>query len=220
MESLYSHSANLIYLLDKPGAAQSIIRCGVLGPPRINANYSSLILLDSIFVGQFTSRLNMNLRQDKGYSYGYRSWIDWHKKSSLFGFGGAVETDVTGNALNETIKEARRIIADTPVSRNEFESAKAGLIREFPSLFETQGQILEGLAQIVSYDLPDDYYNHIIDEIASTSLEDVNRVAKEILSKDRLVTLLVGDRSVIEEQIKTLGWDICLLDHNGRIITN
>ncbi|MCH2507195.1 MAG: insulinase family protein [Dehalococcoidia bacterium] len=220
MESLYSHSANLIYLLDKPGAAQSIIRCGVLGPPRINANYSSLILLDSIFGGQFTSRLNMNLRQDKGYSYGYRSWIDWHKKSSLFGFGGAVETDVTGNALNETIKEARRIIADTPVSRNEFESAKAGLIREFPSLFETQGQILEGLAQIVSYDLPDDYYNHIIDEIASTSLEDVNRVAKEILSKDRLVTLLVGDRSVIEEQIKTLGWDICLLDHNGRIITN
>ena len=220
MESLYSHSANLIYLLDKPGAAQSIIRCGVLGPPRINANYSSLILLDSIFGGQFTSRLNMNLRQDKGYSYGYRSWIDWHKKSSLFGFGGAVETDVTGNALNETIKEARRIIADTPVSRNEFESAKAGLIREFPSLFETQGQILEGLAQIVSYDLPDDYYNHIIDEIASTSLEDVNRVAKEILSKDRLVTLLVGDRSVIEEQIKTLGWDICLLDHNGRIINN
>ena len=220
MESLYSHSANLIYLLDKPGAAQSIIRCGVLGPPRINANYSSLILLDSIFGGQFTSRLNMKLRQDKGYSYGYRSWIDWHKKSSLFGFGGAVETDVTGNALNETIKEARRIIADTPVSRNEFESAKAGLIREFPSLFETQGQILEGLAQIVSYDLPDDYYNHIIDEIASTSLEDVNRVAKEILSKDRLVTLLVGDRSVIEEQIKTLGWDICLLDHNGRIITN
>ena len=220
MESLYSHSANLIYLLDNPGAAQSIIRCGVLGPPRINANYSSLILLDSIFGGQFTSRLNMNLRQDKGYSYGYRSWIDWHKKSSLFGFGGAVETDVTGNALNETIKEARRIIADTPVSRNEFESAKAGLIREFPSLFETQGQILEGLAQIVSYDLPDDYYNHIIDEIASTSLEDVNRVAKEILSKDRLVTLLVGDRSVIEEQIKTLGWDICLLDHNGRIITN
>ena len=220
MESLYSHSANLIYLLDKPGAAQSIIRCGVLGPPRINANYSSLILLDSIFGGQFTSRLNMNLRQDKGYSYGYRSWIDWHKKSSLFGFGGAVETDVTGNPLNETIKEARRIIADTPVSRNEFESAKAGLIREFPSLFETQGQILEGLAQIVSYDLPDDYYNHIIDEIASTSLEDVNRVAKEILSKDRLVTLLVGDRSVIEEQIKTLGWDICLLDHNGRIITN
>ena len=220
MESLYSHSANLIYLLDKPGAAQSIIRCGVLGPPRINANYSSLILLDSIFGGQFTSRLNMNLRQDKGYSYGYRSWIDWHKKSSLFGFGGAVETDVTGDALNETIKEARRIIADTPVSRNEFESAKAGLIREFPSLFETQGQILEGLAQIVSYDLPDDYYNHIIDEIASTSLEDVNRVAKEILSKDRLVTLLVGDRSVIEEQIKTLGWDICLLDHNGRIITN
>ena len=220
MESLNSHSANLIYLLDKPGAAQSIIRCGVLGPPRINANYSSLILLDSIFGGQFTSRLNMNLRQDKGYSYGYRSWIDWHKKSSLFGFGGAVETDVTGDAINETIKEARRIIADTPVSRNEFESAKAGLIREFPSLFETQGQILEGLAQIVSYDLPDDYYNHIIDEIASTSLEDVNRVAKEILSKDRLVTLHVGDRSVIEEQIKTLGWDICLLDHNGRIITN
>ena len=94
------------------------------------------------------------------------------------------------------------------------------MVREFPSLFETQGQILEGLAQIVSYDLPDDYYNHIVDEITSTSLENVSRVAKEILDQDRLVTLLVGDRSVIEEQIKTLGWDICLLDYNGRIISN
>lgn len=219
-DSLYSNPTKAIYLLDKPGAAQSIIRCGVLGPPRINANYSSLILLDHIFGGQFTSRLNMNLRQDKGYSYGYRSWIDWHQQSSLFGFGGAVQTDVTGDALSETIKEARRIISDTPVSKDEFESARASLVREFPSLFETQGQILEGLAQIVSYDLPDDYYNHIVDEITATSLENVNRVAKEMLDQDRLVTLLVGDRSVIEEQIKTLGWDICLLDYNGRIISN
>ena len=134
--------------------------------------------------------------------------------------GGAVQTDVTGDALSETIKEARRIISDTPVSKDEFESARASLVREFPSLFETQGQILEGLAQIVSYDLPDDYYNHIVDEITATSLENVNRIAKEILDQDRLVTLLVGDRSVIEEQIKTLGWDICLLDYNGRIISN
>ena len=119
----------------------------------------------------------MNLRQDKGYSYGYRSWIDWHQQSSLFGFGGAVQTDVTGDALSETIKEARRIISDTPVSKDEFESARASLVREFPSLFETQGQILEGLAQIVSYDLPDDYNNHIVDEITATSLEYVNRVA-------------------------------------------
>ena len=220
LDSLHTNPINTIYLLDKPGAAQSIIRCEALGPPRINANYSSLILLDHIFGGQFTSRLNMNLRQDKGYSYGYRSWIDWHQQSSLFGFGGAVQTDVTGDALNETIKEARRIISDTPVSKDEFESARASLVREFPSLFETQGQILEGLAQIVSYDLTDDYYNHIIDEINSTSLEDVNRVAEEILDQSRLVTLIVGDRSVIEEQIKTLGWDICLLDYNGRIISN
>jgi len=209
-----------IHIVDRPGAAQSVIRAGHVTLDRLHEDYYAMAFVNYVLGGDYSSRLNLNLRQDKGYSYGYRSWIDWHKKSSLFGFGGAVETDVTGNALNETIKEARRIIADTPVSRNEFESAKAGLIREFPSLFETQGQILEGLAQIVSYDLPDDYYNHIIDEIASTSLEDVNRVAKEILSKDRLVTLLVGDRSVIEEQIKTLGWDICLLDHNGRIITN
>ncbi len=220
IDSLYLNPSKAIYLLDKPGAAQSIIRCGVLGPPRINENYSSLIILDHIFGGQFTSRLNMNLRQDKGYSYGYRSWIDWHQQSSLFGFGGAVQTDVTGDALNETIKEARRIISDTPVSKDEFESARESLVREFPSLFETQGQILEGLAQIVSYDLPDDYYNHIVNEISSTSLDAVNRVAKEILDQDRLVTLLVGDRSVIEEQIKTLGWDICLLDYNGRIISN
>ena len=218
INTLNSIETDTIYLLDKPGATQSIIRCEVLGPPRINPDYASLILLDQIFGGQFTSRLNMNLRQDKGYSYGYRSWIDWHNKSSLFNFGGAVQTEVTGEALIETLKEAKQIVSDNPVSENEFESAKAGLIRQFPSLFETPGQILEGLAQIVSYGLKDDYYHHIIDDINAASLDNVNRISKQILKNSKIVTLIVGDRSVIEDQIKTSGLDIRLIDHNGRII--
>lgn len=205
-----------LYLMDKPGAAQSVIRFGHTGVPRRHPDYPALVLLNHLFGGQFTARLNLNLRQDKGYSYGYRSWIEWHRQSSLLMAGGGVQTDVTREAVQETLREFQDIGGGRPVTETEFQVAKAALLRQFPSSFETSWQILEELTQLVSFDLPDDYYRTFTAMMEAVSLEDVRRVAQERIISDRLMMLVVGDLEVVEPGLREIGLPMYLVDHEGR----
>ena len=210
-------AATTIYLLDKPGAAQSVIQAGHLGVPRLHPDYYALAVLNHLFGGQFTARLNMNLRQDKGYSYGYRSFIGWHTDSSLLLAGGSVQTAVTKEAVQETLREFSDIQDGRPVDQKEFEAAKENLLRQFPAGFETVGQILEQLTQMVVFDLPDDYYRTLSKNIRAVSLEEVRRVAQERLLSGKLTVLVVGDRSVVEPGLKELGYPVRLVDHEGHV---
>ncbi|MCH7706539.1 MAG: insulinase family protein, partial [Chloroflexi bacterium] len=207
-----------LYLHDKPGAAQSVIQVGLVGVPRSHQDYFALTVLNHLFGGQFTSRLNMNLRQDKGYSYGYRSWIEWHRQSSLLMAGGSVQTDVTREAVQETLKEFHEIGGGRPVTEVEFQTAKASLLRQFPSSFENSWQVLEELVPLVSFDLPDDYYRTFPADIEAVSLEDVRRVAQERIDNNRLMLLVVGDRDVVEPGLREIGLPMSLIDHEGREI--
>jgi len=211
-------AATTLYLMDKPGAAQSVIRFGLAGVPRRHPDYPALLLLNHLFGGQFTARLNLNLRQDKGYSYGYRSWIEWHRQSSLLMAGGSVQTDVTREAVQETLKEFHDIGGGRPVTDVEFQAAKAALLRQFPLSFENSWQVLEELVPLVSFDLPDDYYRTFPAEIEAVSLEDVRRVAQEHIDNNRLMLLVVGDRDVVEPGLREIGLPVCLVDHEGREI--
>ena len=207
--------AATMYLFDRPGAAQSVIRVGRIGVPRSHPDYHALGLLNHLFGGQFTSRLNANLRQDKGYSYGYRSWMEWHRRSSLLMAGGSVQTDVTREAVVETLREFREIGGERPITEEEFSTAKAALLRQFPSSFETPWQVLEELNQIVSFALADDYYATLPAEIEAVSLEDVRRVARENAAEDHLTLLVVGDLSATEAGLRGLGFPVRLVDHEG-----
>ena len=209
------HDTTSLYLLDKPGAAQSVIRVGFIGVPRRHPDYLALVLLNHLFGGQFTARLNMNLRQDKGYSYGYRSWVEWHRRSSLLFAGGAVQTAVTREAVTETLLELDGIRGDRPVGEEEFLATKAALLRQFPSSFETCGQVLEQLIQILAFDLPDDYYRTFTADVEAVSLADVQRVAEERMESQRLV-LVVGDQSNVESELRALDLPTHLVDHDGR----
>ena len=211
-------ASTTLYLMDKPGAAQSVIRFGLTGVQRQHPDYPALVLLNHLFGGQFTARLNLNLRQDKGYSYGYNSWIEWHRRSSLLMAGGSVQTDVTREAVQETIQEFHDIGGGRPVTEAEFDGAKAALLRHFPSSFETFWQILEELAQLVSFDLPDDYYLTFPAKIEAVSREDVRRAARGHIANDRLTLLVVGDREVIEPGLREIGLPVSLVDHEGREI--
>ena len=204
-----------LYLLDKSGAAQSVIRTGSFGVPRSHPDYFAHVLFNHLFGGQFTSRLNKNLRQDKGYSYGYRSWFEWHRQSSLFMAGGGVQTEVTKEALQETLREFEEIKSSRPVSDEEFHIARDGLLRQFPSSFESCGQILQQLAQIVWHDLPDDYYRSFSENLEAVTLSDVQRVAEERVKEQPLI-MVVGDRANIEEGLTTFGLPIQLVDYDGR----
>ena len=204
-----------LYLLDKPGAAQSIIRVGHVGPQRKNADYFALTLFNHVFGGQFTARLNMNLREDKGYSYGYRSWIEWHSRSSLILAGGGVQTAVTRESIEETLREFDLIRSGRPVEKEEFEAAKSSMLQQFPLSFETAGQFQEQMGTVVAFDLPDDYYQTFEQNIEAVSLDDVRRVSTERIQSENLTLLVVGDRETIETGLEELGLPIRHVDHDA-----
>ena len=208
-----------IYLADKPGAAQSVIRAGHLTIRRHDPDFYSLTLLNHIFGGQFTSRLNANLRQDKGYSYGYTSSIDWFTGPSSLIAGGGVQTAVTGEAVAETLKEFGDIRDSRPVTQEEFDNARDGILRGLPSQFETQSQAILQLARLVAFDLPDDYFASYASKIEAVTLDDVNRASREKIDRSHLKVLVVGDRQVVEPGLKDLGLPVVLVDYEGRTLS-
>ena len=204
-----------IFLADKPGAAQSVIRAAQVTVPRGHPDFYALTLVNYVFGGQATARLFMNLRQDKGYSYGYYSSIDWGRASSAIFAGGAVETSVTKESVAETLKEFADIRGARPVSRSEFNAARDGIFRGFPALFETQGQMVSQLIRIALFDLPDDYYANFVDNMRSVTLKDLRAVASERIDDQHLVVLVVGDRKAIEPGLTELGLSIVPVDYDG-----
>ena len=204
-----------IYLADKPGAPQSVIRSGYLTVPRHHPDYLPLNILNYILGGQFSARLNMNLRQDKGYSYGYMSSIDWLTHASALTAGGSVQTEVTKEAVAETIKEFDEIRAARPVSGEEFTDAISGILRSVPSRFETHGQALSQIVRLVAFDLPDDYFRTYADEIASLTLPDIHRVAEAHIKSGALKIVIAGDAATVEPNLRELGLPIVRIDYEG-----
>ncbi|HLF78125.1 MAG TPA: insulinase family protein, partial [Dehalococcoidia bacterium] len=151
----------------------------------------------------------------KGYTYGYRSRFDWRRPSSSYAAGGSVQTAVTKESLYETLKEFRDLHGERPLSEEEFDRARLALIRGFPPTFETPGQVLRRLLDIVHYGLPDDYFTHQVERLESVTLEDVQRVAREHVDASALSIVVVGDKATIEGPIKELGLPITYLDHEG-----
>ncbi len=208
-----------VYLVDHPGAAQSVIRTLQPTIPRRHPDYFGLLVLNSAFGGQFTARLNQNLREEKGYTYGYHSGIQWHSGPSLLVAGGSVQTAVTLESASETLKEFRDIHGDRPLEQHELDDTKEGILRGYPASFERPGQIVSQLLQMALFDLPNDYFTTVKGNIEAVSLEDVRRIGAELVQPDRLSVLVVGDRTAVESGLQDLGIPIVLLDANGARIS-
>ena len=210
--------ATTIYLADKPGAAQSVIRAGYLTIPRHHPDYLALNLLNYILGGQFSARLNMNLRQDKGYSYGYMSGIDWLTGPSALTAGGSVQTEATKESVVETIKEFEEIRSARPVTQEEFDDAVGGILRGLPNQFETHGQVLSQLLRLVAFDLPDDYFSAYADEVAKLTLEDIHRVAEAHIKSGALKIVVAGDAERTEAGLRELGLPVARVDYEGAVL--
>ena len=204
-----------IYLVDRPNAAQSVVSIGHVGVDRSNPDFFPLQVMNSILGGQFTSRINLNLREDKGYTYGARSAFSMRRGAGPFSATADVQTAVTKEAVAEFMKELKGVRGENPVTQKELEYSKQSLIRRYPSGFETVGQISGQLSNLVTFGLPDSYFNDYIAKINAVTLEDVNRVAKKYLAPDKMAIVVVGDRKVIEPGLKQLGYDLILLDVEG-----
>jgi zinc protease len=207
--------AATIYLVDQPGAAQSVIRAIHATIPRNHPDYFGLTLVNHAFGGQFSARLNQNLRQDKGYSYGYQSTVHWYHGPSLLLAGGSVQTEVTKESVQETLREFHDIHASRPISQGELQTAKEGILQGYPASFERPGMVLSHLIQLVLFDLPDDYFQTVESGIDSVSLAEARRIAAESIQPDGLQVLVVGDREKVESGLRDLGLPLVLLDTEG-----
>ena len=195
-------TARRIYLVDKPGAAQSQIRIGWVGVPRATPDYFALRVLNTILGGSFTSRLNQNLREEHGYSYGASSSFDMRSAAGPFYAAAGVQTDKTSEALTEFFKELDAI--RKPIPAEEIEKAKNYLALLLPRTFETTESLAGSLAQVFVYNLPADYYATYTDRIRAVTPADVQRAAERYIQPDKFAIVIVGDRKVIEPGIKAL----------------
>ncbi|MCH8350541.1 MAG: insulinase family protein [Chloroflexi bacterium] len=207
--------ATTIYLVDRPGSAQSVIRAVQPTVPRLHPDYFGLTLVNYAFGGQFSARLNQNLRQDKGYSYGYQSSIIWYRGASLLMAGGSVQTEVTKESVQETLREFQEITDSRPLTPEELETSKAGILRAYPASFERAGLILNHLVQMVQFDLPDDYFQTVRPGISAVSLDEARHIAGERIRSEGLQILVVGDAQTVEPGLKELGLPLVRLDADG-----
>jgi zinc protease len=207
-----------IYIVDKPGAAQSSVSIGEVGIDRSNPDYFAVQVMNSILGGGGTARLFMNLREDKGYTYGAYSRFSPRRGAGPFSASGEIQTVSTKEAVQEFLKELEGIRGTRPVTPQELEVNKQSFIRRFPSQFETTGGISNQLGTLVTYGLPDSYFNDYISKINAVTIDDVNRVANKYLDPSKMAIVIVGDRKVIEPGLKQLGMPISYLDTEGNAL--
>lgn len=193
-------AARRVFLVDKPGAAQSQIRIGGVGVSRNTPDYHVIDVMNTILGGSFSSRLNLNLREDKGYTYGASSLFDMRSAAGPFLAGAGVQTDKTVESLQEIFKELEGMRA--PVPADELARAKSLQALSFPAAFETTGQISSQLAELVVYGLPESELSEYVPKIQAVTAADVERAAKQRLTTDRFVVVVVGDLAAIEQPIR------------------
>jgi zinc protease len=191
-----------VYLIDKPGAAQSQIRIGWMGVPRSAPDYFAIRVLNTILGGAFTSRLNNNLREVHGYAYGASSSFDMRLGPGPFYAAAGVQTDKTADALKEFFNELTRI--HEPVNRDELEKAENYLALLLPRNFETERGAANALAQTFVYNLPPDYFQTYADRVRAVTVADVKRAADAYIQPDKFAVVIVGDRKAIEAGVKAL----------------
>jgi zinc protease len=212
--------ARRIYLIDKPGAPQSEIRVGYPALARKTTDFFPVTVMNMILGGQFSSRINMNLRERRGLTYGARSSFTFAKEPGPFTASGGFVSTGTDTAVHEILYELDRMHAEG-MTPEELAFAKKGLTGGFALNFETSGQIARALQNIVLYGLPEDYYENYLQNIDKVTLDDIKRVANTYLDTKKMDVVIVGDVKNIKQGIEGLhAGEIVMCDVDGNPVTH
>jgi zinc protease len=207
-----------VYLIDKPGALQSVIIAGVVAPPRANPQEIAIEAMNDSLGGTFGARLNMNLREDKHWSYGARTVLRDARSQRPFYAIAPVQTDKTKEALVEMNKEFRGIIGDHPIGTDELAKIQANETLKLPGSRETLDALGQSIVDLVQFGLPDDYYDTYAGKVRALKTSDVNEAAKEVVRPDNLIWIVVGDRVKIEASVRELALgEFRLMDTDGKV---
>jgi zinc protease len=208
-----------VYLLDRPGAEQTTLIAGNVAPPKANPDEPAIETMSAVLGSDFSSRLNMNLREDKHWSYGAYSFIRNARGPRPFLALAPVQTDKTREAIVELRKELAGIVRDRPILPDELERAKASLTLTLPGSWETMDAIGGTIASIVAFGLDDRYFDTYADRVRAQTIATVTEAAGRTVRPDQLIWVIVGDRSKIEPAVRELKLgEIHLVDADGNAV--
>jgi len=191
-------------VIPRPGAPQSELRIGHVAVARNTPDYHALVAANMVLGGQFVSRINLNLREEKGFTYGARTAFDFRRLPGPFLLQVSVQTAATAEAIHEAMAEIAGIRDTRPVSREELALGVAALTRGYARNFETAEQLARAVTQLALYDLPDTYFDEFVDRVEQITVDDVTRVSLQYLDPARLTTLVVGDFGVVSRDLPKL----------------
>lgn len=206
--------ASRIYLIDRPQAVQSEIRIGHIGVARSTADYFPLSVMNAILGGVFNSRINLNLRERHGYTYGARSSFAFRRDAGPFVVSAPVRNEVTRQAVDEVVNELRNIRTGF-VEAHELDDVKNYLMGVFPATVQSASDIATRLLDIELYGLPEDYFDHYREAIGAITREEIARVANKYIDPDRLLIVVVGNAAEIREPLGAVGVPLHELDIDG-----
>ncbi|QJE00457.1 insulinase family protein [Massilia forsythiae] len=193
-----------LVIVDKPGAPQTALRVATLAAPRATPDYAAMEVMNAALGGLFSSRINLNLREDKGYSYGMFSSFRYHRTPGPFTIAGSVRTDVTGASVAEIFREVRKL-RERVLPPQELAGARDAQVYSLPGRFETNSGIGASLAETWVFDLPPDYWNTLPGRFRRVDAAQVRAAAGKYLRPDRMTVVAVGDRARIAPQLAPLG---------------
>jgi predicted Zn-dependent peptidase len=193
-----------LVLVPRDGAAQSELCIGQLSARRDTPDHAALLVMNAVLGGQFVSRINLKLREEKGFTYGARTGFDWRRGLGPFAMHASVHTAATAEAIGDALAEFAAIRGTRPPSAAELTLAKASLTRGYPRNFETAQQVARSVGQLALYGLPDTYFEDFVPRINAVTTEQVVSAAERYLDPMRLTTLIVGDHAVIGASLKSL----------------
>ena len=209
----------VVYLIDRPGSGQSVIFAGQLAPPRNDPDSIPLELVNDVFGGTFSSRINMNLREDKHWSYGVRSVLPATRGQRPYLSFSPVQTDKTKESLAELVKEYDNLVGSKPISADELKDAQNNDTLSMAGNFETVQQLAGAYSTILQFNLPEDYYNTFTEKALAVTPASANDVAKRLILPKHLVWVVVGDMSKVESGIRDLNLgEVHKIDADGNLL--
>ncbi len=219
LKTVDHQAASQVYLIDRPGSEQSIIFAGHVAPPKANPNEIAIETMNTVLGGAFTSRINMNLREDKGWSYGAFTFMPDARGQRPFIAYAPVQTDKTKASMQEVLAELNGILTTNPITAEELNKAKANQTLSLPGRWETIGAVGGSVNEIIRYGLDENYYQTYASAVNGLNLDAVTQAAKEVVHPDKLVWVVVGDRERIEAGIRELNLGpVQIIDADGNPI--
>ena len=206
-----------IFLIDRPDYAQSMIMAGELIAPTGHADDLAFRAVNAVLGGMFTSRINFNLREQKGWAYGAGSTLSDAKGQRPWMLYAPVQRDKTAAAMREMAAEIGAILGSKPVTAEELDKAQKNMTLKLPGQFETAAQVAGGIENLVLYGLPDDYYANFVRDIRALTPQQTGEVARAWIAPQQLTWVVVGDLKKIEAEVRALGWgEVQVVDTDGQ----